>query len=211
MPPPPTDAPNTLPEISAVAVPFRLLGQLAQTYAVLEGDEGLILMDLRAAHERILYESLRKPSSTGAAASQPLLVPVVLPLPPRDFALVREHFASLARLGFGLEEFGANTIKLEALPAILTSDDPAAIFTGLLDHLAHSGESGAQRRHDLDSLAASVSARAVPRQTTRSPAEIQSLLTRLLACDMPYCDPLGRPTLIQFSHQELARKFGRRG
>jgi DNA mismatch repair protein MutL len=177
---------------------------------VLEGDEGLVLMDLRGSHERILYETLRHPVPGAAAPSQPLLVPVVLSLPPRDFALVREHFASLARLGFGLEEFGANTIKLEALPAILAGDDPAAVFTGLLDDLAHSGESGAQRRHDLDSLAASVSARAVPRQTARSTTEIQSLLTRLLACDMPYCDPVGRPTLIQFSHQELARKFGRR-
>jgi DNA mismatch repair protein MutL len=206
------------PEPSADPVPpatttatFRPMGLLAQTYAVLEGEEGLVLMDLRAAHERILYESLRSHAATTDTPSQPLLVPIVLTLPPRETALVRDHLPLLQRLGFGLEEFGANTLKLEALPAHLPHTiDPAAWLPDLLHDLARGGETSARARLDFDALAAAVSARATPRTTTRSPAEITSLLTRLLDCDMPYCDPLGRPTLIQFSHQELARKFGRR-
>jgi len=190
---------------------FRPMGLLAQTYAVLEGEEGLVLMDLRAAHERVLYESLRAQSLAAPIASQPLLVPLVLTLPPRECALVRDHLPLLQRLGFGLEEFGANTIKVEALPAHTpTTTDPASWLTDLLHELARGGESGARARLDLDTLAAIVSARATPRTSARTDTEVASLLTRLLACDMPYCDPLGRPTLIQFSHQELARKFGRR-
>jgi len=187
------------------------MGLLAHTYAVLEGEEGLVLMDLRAAHERILYESLRTQSLAAPTASQPLLVPLILTLPPRETALVRDHLPLLQRMGFGLEEFGANTIKVEALPAqVPPAADPAAWLADLLHELARGGEGGARARLDFDALAAVVSARATPRTTARTDTEIVSLLTRLLACEMPYCDPLGRPTLIQFSHQELARKFGRK-
>ena len=190
---------------------FRLLGLLASTYAVLEGTEGLVLMDLRAAHERILYEALQSQSLAAPTASQPLLVPLILTLPPHETALVRDHLPLLQQMGFGLEEFGANTLKVEALPAHLPpAADPAAWLAELLHELARGGEGGARARLDFDSLAATVSARATPRTTTRSDAEVTSLLHRLLACDMPYCDPLGRPTLVQFSHQELARKFGRK-
>lgn len=196
----------------AITVPtFRPMGLLAHTYAVLEGEEGLVLMDLRAAHERILYESLRAHASAAPTASQPLLVPLILTLPPRETALVRDHLPLLHRMGFGLEEFGANTIKVEAMPAHMPpAADPAAWLAELLHELARGGEGGARARLDFDALAAAVSARATPRVTARTDAEVVSLLTRLLACEMPYCDPLGRPTLIQFSHQELARKFGRR-
>ena len=168
-------------------------------------------MDLRAAHERVLYEALRARSLATPTASQPLLVPLVITLPPRETALVRDHLPLLQQMGFALEEFGANTLKLEALPAHLPpATDPAAWLAELLHELARGGEGGARARLDFDALAAAVSARATPRTTARSDAEVASLVTRLLACDMPYCDPLGRPTLIQFSHQELARKFGRR-
>lgn len=190
---------------------FRLLGLLASTYAVLEGAEGLVLMDLRAAHERILYEALQSQTLAAPTASQPLLVPLILTLPPHETALVRDHLPLLQQMGFGLEEFGANTLKVEALPAHLPpAADPAAWLAELLHELARGGEGGARARLDFDSLAATVSARATPRTTSRSDAEVTSLLHRLLACDMPYCDPLGRPTLVQFSHQELARKFGRK-
>ncbi|MFN0129275.1 MAG: DNA mismatch repair endonuclease MutL [Verrucomicrobiales bacterium] len=190
---------------------YRLLGLLAQTYALFESDEGLVLMDLRAAHERVLYENLRAQSLAAPTSSQPLLVPLVLTLPPRESALVRDHLALLQRLGFGLEEFGSNTLKVESLPAHLPpTADPAAWLADLLHDLTRLGEGAARARLDFDSLAAAVAARATPRSAARTETEIDSLLTRLLACDMPYCDPLGRPTLIQFSHQELARKFGRR-
>ena len=200
------------PAVGGADLPhFRPLGLLAQTYAVLEGGEGLVLMDLRAAHERILYEELRAHALAAPNASQPLLVPLILTLPPRETALVRDHLPLLHHMGFGLEEFGANTLKVEALPARLPpAANPGAWLADLLHELARGGEGGARARLDFDALAATVSARATPRTTARTDAEVASLLTRLLACDMPYCDPLGRPTLIQFSHQELARKFGRK-
>jgi DNA mismatch repair protein MutL len=205
-PPASSIAPETLP----AATPFRVLGLLGPGYAVLESDEGLVLMHLRAAHERVLYEELRRSSAIGNAPMQPLLVPLTLHLTPRDFALVRENNDALRALGFAIEEFGANTIKLEGLPAALRHADPSAFLTGLLDDFAHSGESSARSRLDADGLAVVVCARAVPHHSPLGIPEIDALLRRLLACDMPYCDPAGRPTLVQLSFPELARKFGRR-
>lgn len=199
------------PERAKPAGPaFRLLGLLAGTYAVLEGEEGLVLMEMRAAHERVLYETLRRELSGGSVAMQPLLVPMILPLPPRDFALARENLEGLRRLGFAAEEFGAHTLKVDALPALLSHRDPATFFTSLLHDLAQSGEGNARLRLEMDALTAAVCARAAPRETERTGQEAEALLQQLLSCEMPYCDPAGRPTLIQFSHQELARKFQRR-
>lgn len=188
---------------------FRVLGTLADRQAVLESDEGLVLLHLRAAHERILYEELRAQAAAGPVPSQPLLLPVLLKLPPRDFAVALDHLATLQRLGFAVEEFGGNTLKLEAVPASLPEANWEGFFHEVLAELARAGEASARAKRDLDTLAAIVSARATPTRQPRERAEIESLLDRLLRCELPYCDPTGRPTLIQFSHQELARKFGR--
>ncbi len=190
---------------------FRFIGLLETTYALLQSPEGLVLMHLRAAHERVLYEAFRtQAAQQGGALSQPLLVPQTLPLTPRDFALVRDHLPLLRKLGFGIEEFGANTVMLDAMPALLRGEPGSAFFSELLDELAHGGEAGARARMDLDALAAVVSTRAVPQSAVHTQAQVEALLTQLMACDMPYCDPAGRPTLIQLSFQELARKFSRR-
>lgn len=188
---------------------FRVLGTLADRYAILESDEGLVLLHFRAAHERILYEEMRTQAAAGPVPSQPLLLPLLLKLAPRDFALALDHLTTLQRLGFGVEEFGGSTLKLEAVPAFLPMSNLEEFFQGLLAELARTGEIGARAKRDLDALAALISARATPTQQSREPAEIASLLDRLLRCELPYCDPAGRPTLIQFSLQELARKFGR--
>ena len=199
------------PDMPAAAPAFRFMGLLAETCAVLESAEGLVLMDLRAAHERILYEQLRRRAAREESVPvQPLLVPVTLDLPPREAAVARDSLPLLRQIGFEVEEFGANTFKLEALPADLPVSDPAAWLAGLIEELGRSGEAAMRARIDFDSLAAKVSVLATPRAAARSRDEAESLLDRLLRCEMPYCDPVGRPTLVQFSHQELARKFGRK-
>ena len=190
--------------------PYRLIGVLKESYALLEGDEGLVLMEIRAAHERVLFEDLRRQLAAGTVPAQALLIPLTVQLTPRDFALAREFADPLRRLGFGIEEFGANTVKMETLPSTLDHSDPAAFLSGLLDDLAHAGDAGARSRIDTEALAAAVCNRALPRDNSLAPEEIHALLDRLLACDMPYCDPSGRPTLIQTSFHELARKFGRK-
>ncbi len=200
----PTSAPAPAPE------KFKLIGLMDPLYVLWESLEGLVLMELRAAHERVLYEDLRRQMQAGAVASQRLLVPVPVRLAPSDFALAMDQSEALARLGFGVEDFGENTVKIDALPAWPGLEDPAALLEAVLDDLHTLGESGARARLDVDALASAVCARAVPRAGRISPAEAESLLARLLACDMPYCDPAGRPTLVQLSFSELARKFGRR-
>ncbi len=205
---------ETQPPSEATAPRFRVLGLLGTQYAVLESAEGLVLMALRGAHERVLYEEMRQRLAADDVTAQRLLVPHIWRVSPRDFALFKDHAANLRRLGFGLEEFGENTVKLDAVPAALGSEaaaDPASALESLLHDLQHAGESAARGRLDLDALAAVVSARAVTRTSAVDLSSVGPLLDRLMRCDMPYCDPAGRPTLVQMSFQELARKFGLRG
>lgn len=208
-PPPPATAPVT--PAAAKGNPYRILGILAGEYVVMEGEEGLVLMDFRAAWERVLYEEARQRSGTEPAASQQLLVPVTLHLSPREFDFIRSHLPVLARLGVHAEEFGPNTLKVEALPAgFPDTANPEAFLTELFEELRQVGEKPALRRLDVEAVAAGVSRQAARLRLPGDPAELDRLVSRLLACEMPYCCPAGKATLIQLSLSELARKFGKR-
>lgn len=191
--------------------PYRQLGMLAGEYIALESDEGLVLMDYRAAWERVLFEEACARAASATTASQRLLVPHTLVLSPREFSLVSGQLSTLRKLGVGIEEFGPNTLKVDALPAAFGPDaNPESILTQLLQDLRQAGEKAALRRLDLESIAATISHQAAQLRLPGSPAEIDTLIRQLLACEMPYCCPAGKATLIQFSRQELARKFGKR-
>lgn len=191
--------------------PYRQLGVLANEYIVLESDEGLVLMDYRAAWERVLFEEARDRAASATTASQRLLVPHTLELSPREFVFVSSQMENLRRLGVGIEEFGANTLKVDALPAAFGhQSDPETVVTSLLQDLRQAGEKAAVRRLDTEAIAASISRQAARLRVPGTSSEIDTLIGRLLACEMPYCCPVGKATLIQMSRQELARKFGKR-
>ncbi len=191
--------------------PYRQIGLLADEYLLMESDEGLVLMDFRAAWERVLFEEASVRASTTTAASQGLLVPYTMQLSPKESDFVHGQLALLRKLGVGIEAFGTHTYKVDALPAAFgPAADPAVILTDLLHDLRQAGERAAVRRLDLEAIAASISRQAARLRPTGTPAEMDLLLTRLLTCEMPYCCPAGKPTLIQISRQELARKFGKR-
>jgi DNA mismatch repair protein MutL len=189
---------------------YQLLGRLGRDYALFQSEEGLVTMELRAAQERVVYEEFLRHQQADTLAVQPLLVPVTFTVPPLEAATLKDHADALRGLGFSVEEFGHYTFKLDAVPAVLAEQDPLTLLQQLAHELAEAGVDSARRRLSFEVLAqrAAHCVRALPLEV--SAAEIQSLLDRLLACDMPYCDPSGRPTLIQTSFQELARKFGRR-
>ncbi|MBE2181259.1 MAG: DNA mismatch repair endonuclease MutL [Chthoniobacterales bacterium] len=199
----PVEAPRGGPE------EFRLIGGLSGRYLLLEGGEGLVLLDQRAAHQRILFERLQRGVASGAVASQRLLVPAVLELPPREHEVVAENLEVLAASGFAVEVFGGRSLKVEALPDFLAGRDPRRVLEDFAaDFLAGAGprtrgavtEDAVRRavaRLTLDTLAA------------RDEREQRELVTQLLSCELPYCDPDGRPVMLQFSWRDLDRKFGR--
>jgi DNA mismatch repair protein MutL len=192
----------------AAAEEFRLVGALSRRYLLLEGAEGLVLLDQRAAHQRILFERLQRGVAGGAVASQRLLVPEVFELAPREHEAVAENTAVLAEAGFGVEVFGGRALKVEALPDFLAGRDPRRV---LEDFAAECLAGGARPRGAGadDVVRRAVARLAVDEAGARDEREQRALVTQLLSCELPYCDPDGRPVMLQFSWRELDRKFGR--
>ncbi len=158
------------------------------------------------AMARIYYESLL--ARDGGIESQGLLVPVLLELDSRDVDLLMRHQEHFEDSGFSLESFGGLTVQISSIPALLKSDDLRETLIGLIDAILDRQSGGATRRLAFEGFAAKV-ARVGSMQISWNPSQIPALLEELFQCDLPYCDSAGRPTMIQISHQELDRKFGK--
>jgi DNA mismatch repair protein MutL len=188
---------------------LRLVGQIAQTYLVAEGPDGLYLIDQHAAHERVLFEKLSAQHGS-ELASQALLSPAAVELPPASARLLAEQLPILAHLGFQVEPFGGHTFLVRGLPQLLAGMDPAAAVRVLVEDF----------EEDETPLQAEVEARIIARVCKRaavkagqslSPAEQRALLTDLEGCQSPRTCPHGRPTMIHLSVDLLERQFGRKG
>ncbi|NLT71699.1 MAG: DNA mismatch repair endonuclease MutL, partial [Verrucomicrobiaceae bacterium] len=125
--PPPSqtpESPQPLPDRKPKASDYRLIGVLGKLYVLLEGAEGLVLMDQHAAHERVLFEEMKRRMEAEGVPSQRLLTPLMVDLPPREFDLVSRNLETLGKLGLSAEPFVGNTLKIDSLPVFLKSDDP---------------------------------------------------------------------------------------
>jgi DNA mismatch repair protein MutL len=189
---------------------FRIIGVLQKLYVLMEGKEGLVMMDQHAAHERVNFEKFRRALETGGVPCQRLLLPVTLQTTPRDADLLRQNLAALNRLGIEIEPFGPNIFKVETLPAFLKTDDPAAWLDQVIEELSSLSTKSSSLRLSEDAIATTACRASVKSNDVLSIPELQGLLKDLFACEMPYCCPHGRPTLVQISTSELERKFGRR-
>lgn len=186
---------------------FRLIGALSQRYLLLEGAEGLVMLDQRAARQRILFERLQRGVDGQAVASQRLLLPEVFDLPPREYEVVQENLSVLIASGFAVEAFGGRSLKVEALPDFLAGRDPQRVLEEFAAECLGSG--GARRVTDEDAIRRAV-ARLVREEAGETEERGQrALVAQLLTCDLPYCDPEGAPVMLQFSWRDLERKFGR--
>lgn len=190
-------------------VPLRLLGVVARNYIALESDRGLVLMDQRAAHERVLYERMLDAAESASAPSQRLLLPETVELSVRDAQFVREQIEPLSRLGVGLSEFGERTFLLDALPPFVRDVDARRFVLELIDDLKAAGQSVNSNRLTERAIAVAICHRAVNAGDSLSGRELDRLVEDLRRCAMPYTCPNGRPTLIEIGERELAKKFGR--
>ena len=191
-------------------VPLRLIGVVGKLYVLLESDRGLVLLDQHAAHERILYEQmLNRLEQNGSTASQKLLLPETIELPPRDAQFLREQLTVLTRLGVGLSEFGERTFLLDALPPFVKVADPRRFVFDLVDELRAAGREVNLARLGEHTVAKTVCRHAVKANDPLGGAELENLVEDLRRCAMPYTCPHGRPTLIEMNYRELEKKFGR--
>jgi len=206
--------PMTAPPEPAAPVPssadFKILGVLGRLYVLMENAQGLVLVDQHAAHERILFEEMRRRMETQGVPTQRLLLPLTLEVAPRDADWIEAHLDMLSRAGLGLEPFGAHTFKLDALPTFLRANDPMQLIRDIIDDLRDTSTAGSRLRLGEEMIAKTVCRHAVKANDVLREPELVRLIQDLLACELPYCCPHGRPTMIQMSYAELEKKFGRK-
>ncbi|MCF6313128.1 MAG: DNA mismatch repair endonuclease MutL, partial [Verrucomicrobiales bacterium] len=205
-----TSKTSVRPASGPVPEDFRILGVLGKLYVLMESQQGLALMDQHAAHERVLFEQMKLRMEEGGVPTQRLLIPATVELPPKDFDLVTQNLEVLGRLGIIAEPFGGNTLKIDSLPAFFRNDDPLKFIYGVIEELRVSSNRMSSLRLGEDLVATTVCRHAVKANDKLQGPELDKLLEDLLKCEMPFCCPHGRPTLIQISYSELEKKFGRK-
>ena len=188
---------------------LRLVGQIAATYLVAEGPDGLYLIDQHAAHERVLFEQMLAQRS-GAIPSQTLLQPVVVELTPASARLLIEQLDILARLGFLVEPFGPASFLVRAIPALLNRLEPAAALRVLVEDFEED-ETPLQAEAEARIIARVCKRAAVKAGQVLTLEEQRALLSGLEASQSPRTCPHGRPTMVHLSVDLLERQFGRRG
>jgi DNA mismatch repair protein MutL len=189
--------------------PFRLLGQYKGALVLLEGPDGLYLLDQHVAHERILYERFRREIEDERPVAQRLVAPLLLELSRAETLKLVELAPALAAAGFELEELSGGTLALAAAPAALGPEEARA----LLAVLASDPEAtpATLRRRLLDDLAASQACKAaVKMHHPLAPEKLEALVSELFRAENPYACPHGRPVVLVLGDADLERRFGRR-
>ena len=207
------DAPVLHPEPRANKAPqqqFEIIGVLSKLYVLMENANGLVLVDQHAAHERVLFEELRRRMEQQGVPTQKLLLPQTFNVPPRDADWIEHNLSILQRMGIGIESFGPDTFKIDSLPSFLDVSDAAQFMRKVIDDLKSAGNSASTMRLGEETIAKSVCRHAVKANDPLRYPEVEKLIRDLLDCDLPYCCPHGRPTMIQISLAELEKKFGRK-
>jgi DNA mismatch repair protein MutL len=189
---------------------FQIIGVLSKLYVLMENADGLVLVDQHAAHERILFEELRRRMEEQGVPTQRLLLPQTFDVPPRDADWIERNLSILQKMGIGIESFGPGTFKIDSLPGFLSVSDPAQFMRKVIDDLKSAGNSTSPMRLGEEVIAKTVCRHAVKANDPLRYPEIEKLIRDLLECDLPYCCPHGRPTMVQISLAELEKKFGRK-
>jgi DNA mismatch repair protein MutL len=197
---------------------LRLLGQLLASYLLVEGKEGLLMIDQHAAHERVLYERLRAEWIERGVDRQGLLLSVTVELDPLGASALQRHIETVDRLGFELEPFGESSVVVRAIPALLSGRDPVPLVRDLAEQLQDipGGETegaGAELRllSAADKVFASLACHSARRFGDHLSEHEQKQILRDLDTIpwAPTC-PHGRPVAVAYSLPEIERRFARR-
>ncbi|MBQ6470907.1 MAG: DNA mismatch repair endonuclease MutL [Victivallales bacterium] len=206
VPPPPfsqTNAPALSPLRSGLRN-MRLIGRLGTAYALAEGENGLVVVSLRAAHERILFERLLHEMSRGPALRQQLLLPATINLTPDDSRFLRNVLPHFSQLGFQIEPFGGNSYIVSAVPSSFPDQDIGQVVRDIIDDLR--GNRVTARQSALH-LAETACRHAISAHEQLTDAQVAALLQDLAQTDMPYASPAGTPTMVLITSSELEKRF----
>ncbi|WP_307118857.1 DNA mismatch repair endonuclease MutL [Sphingomonas kyeonggiensis] len=185
-------------------------GQVAKTYIVAEAEDGLVLVDQHAAHERLVLERMRKAMAEGGVASQGLLVPEVVELDEPACDRLEARIAELSEFGLDLERFGPHAMLVRAVPAALGKGDVHALVTDLADELA-SFDEALSLKEKLDHVAATMACHGSVRAgRVLSVAEMNALLREMEVTPHSGQCNHGRPTWVKLAHGDIEKLFGRK-
>lgn len=188
---------------------WRFLGTAHGDFALFESPAGVVVVDRRAAHERVWFERLQRQFERGEVASQRLLFAVPVELDPIGSALLLDRLKFLAAHGLEVAEFGRNFFRIEAVPTWI---EPEAAEVFLRDVLALARDGRLDERNARlaeEELARLAAQKAVRLPETTTEADALALVAQLFACAQPHTSPGGRPTHFELSRGELAKRFQR--
>lgn len=188
--------------------PYRIIGQLFETYWLIEFEDKFYMMDQHAAHEKILYERTMKHLKEKTMDSQMIMPPVILSLSMREEEILNEYMPVFSKLGYEIESFGGNEYKVTGIPAGLPRMDYKQLLIDLIDNLIEEGPS--KNLEIITDRVATMSCKAAVKGNNRlSFEEAKELISELMEAENPYNCPHGRPTLIVMSKYEIEKKFKR--
>jgi DNA mismatch repair protein MutL len=185
-------------------------GQVAATYIVAEAEDGLVLVDQHAAHERLVMERMKKAMANGGVARQALLLPEVVELDEADCDRLEARSAELVEMGLELERFGACAVLVRAVPAVLKTQDLKSLVTDLADEL-QAFDQALSLKERLDHVVATMACHGSVRAgRVLSVAEMNALLREMEVTPHSGQCNHGRPTWVKLGHGDIEKLFGRR-
>lgn len=189
---------------------FRVIGQLARSYILVEGEQGLLIVDQHVAHERILVEQYRKDLASRSPQVQLLLTPEIISLGLADMDTVQRHSQVLSAMGFDVEPFGATAVAVRGIPAAAGKLGPVRALSAALEGIC-SAHISDDRASLADHVAVSLACHtAIKAGAVLERQEMDALVTRLMETEDPFRCPHGRPVITTVSIDQLERGFGRR-
>ncbi len=189
----------------------KILGQIHHTFIAAETEEGFLLMDQHAAHERVMFEVLLKNFKSGRPAKQSLLMDEILELHPRQVELLKSALPVLLKIGFEIEEFGERAFVVRAFPAILEGENPLEFLKTFVEEREDGMMDTRLEQHE-ETVAALMACkrRSVKAHDVLTMTQMQALIERLGHCENPYSCPHGRPTFFKKTFLELEKQFKRK-
>ncbi len=189
---------------------YKFIGIVFKTYIILEMDKEMYILDQHAAHERIMYEKVKKNYySEVNKDSQMLLLPDIITLTHKEMDIAKDNMKMFKQAGFTLEEFGENTIKLTGVPTVCIDIDTKELFLETLDEINTVARTAKQEKEEK--FIATVACKAaVKANMALTEQEVESLMDKLLQLPNPFTCPHGRPTVIKMTKYDIERKFARK-
>ena len=188
---------------------YRIIGQVFDTYWLIQFEDKLFIIDQHAAHEKVKYERLMKQFHEKSVISQRLMPPIIVSLTGQEESILHTYEDAFAQLGFEIEAFGGNEYALRSVPVDLYGCSERELFLAVLDELSQ--ETGSRGSFQvIEEKIASMSCKAAVKGNNRlSLQEAEQLIDELLTLDNPYNCPHGRPTIITMTETDLEKKFKR--